>query len=173
MVVVGFSHTVSAQTLPSDSTLTATAEITATGRVLPSLRAQQLSLEVIHELHFDQSFVEQTIIIVDPIRTPAGPESGAGYMVARGQAGARFSLLFSENVSLVHSEEDATLQMLYRISHGPTDVQSSSEFLTNALITFTLNDQGEYHFWIGGELRLIDFVSGTYLPDFIVEVLYQ
>jgi hypothetical protein len=135
--------------------------------------AQQLRIETVNEVQFQQTSETQTTITVDPIRTPAGSESGAGYIIASGAPGTEFTILFSDNIVLFHEVESAVQQLVYLISHGPSDEQSLSSYLTTQLLTFRLNENGEYHFWIGGRLNLTELVSGIYFPDFVLEVLYQ
>lgn len=148
------------------------AEITVTGKVVPARSTQQITFDTIYDVHFNQTDEDATDIVVDPIRDPAAADSGPGYIVAKGIPNAEFQITFSRVVEMRHVTENVSVTINYMMSHHPTDQQASSTYILESSARFRLNDQGEYHFWLGGRLSLAGAIDGEYDGEFTLEVEY-
>lgn len=148
------------------------AAVPVTGKVVAARSTQQITFETVYDVHFSQTDEESTDIAVDPIRDAAAADSGPGYIVAKGIPNAEFQITFSRSVQMRHVTENVTVTVEYIMSHHPTDRQSSSTYILEAVPRFRLNAQGEYHFWLGGRLSLAGAVDGEYDGEFTLEVEY-
>lgn len=151
----------------------ASTHISVSGLVTPSLTNQQIQFDIIYVVQFEQNSAEDLFIAVDPISTPASPDEGAGYIIAKGEPGAFFTLNFSREVQLISEEGGETLTATYLMSHNRLNEQSSSQYVLEQLSVYQLNAQGEYYFWVGGTISLANAtVGGAYVGDFNIEVEY-
>lgn len=151
------------------------ATITITGEVIQQLGAQNITLEIKNEVNFVLDDHEKQSIIVDPITTPPtyDPEfSGSGYIVAKGEPYASFRLSFSQNIILRNPEDGNLVTVEYLISSNDFDEQASSSYVKEITPEFTLNENGEFHFWIGGRISLTDLTEGLYEGEFLLDLEY-
>lgn len=149
-----------------------TAGIRIMGTIIPSLGGENIIFDTIYEVHFEQEFPGDTFISVDPITDFAGPESGAGYVVAKGQPNAEFQLNFSRQILMRHSNGTSTLVVTYLLSSNHIDEQENSDYVQEISPQFKLNSDGEFHFWIGGQVDIRDAEEGDYFGEFTLEVEY-
>jgi hypothetical protein len=148
------------------------AEIAVTGKVIPARSTQQLSFETLSDVNFIQLNEDDTEISVDPIRDASAGDSGPGHIVAKGQPGALFRLTYSRTVVLRNTTDNTTVTVEYLMSAYPTDEQRNSTYVLETSPQFRLNEQGEYHFWLGGRLSLQGVTDGDYEGEFTMDVEY-
>jgi len=149
-----------------------TGSINVTGRVVADLSGQSILIESIFDPSFVQENVDDTQIIIDPISNSAGAPGGAGLLIAKGIPNQTFQVVIPERITLTHSETNSTLQINVEVSHHSIDEQSSSDYVRDAIASFSLNEEGEYFFWIGGTLNMADVEEGNYEGSFLLEVEY-
>lgn len=149
-----------------------TAEIAVTGKVIPARSTQQLTFETLSDVNFIQLNEDDTEISVDPIRDASAGDSGPGHIVAKGQPGALFRLTFTRTVVLRNTTDNTTVTVQYLMSAHPTDEQRNSTYVLESSPQFRLNEQGEYHFWLGGRLSLQGVTDGEYEGEFTMDVEY-
>lgn len=146
--------------------------IRVVGTVVPSLGGENIIFDIIYEPNFDHSFERDTRIVLDPVTDLATGETGAGYFVARGLPGAVFQLNFPREIKLRHVETGTRVMVRYLLSANSLDEQESSDYVLRVSPRFRLNEDGEFHFWIGGEIDVTDAPEGEYTGDFTLEVEY-
>jgi hypothetical protein len=122
------------------------ATVRLSGNVLPTLSAQQILIEPIFDVQFAQDTEEVTVIMVDPIRDLADPETGAGYFIAKGEPNASFQLFFNREVILTCVDDGSQLMINYIISSSQQPIQDGSIYVLEANPQFQLNTDGEHHF---------------------------
>lgn len=147
--------------------------IRISGNVIASTGGQNILFDTIYEVHFEQLRAGQTLITVDPITDFATADAGAGYVVAKGAPNAQFQLTFSRQVVLRHAtERDNVLIVNYLLSANSTAEQENSAYVLEAAPTFRLNTDGEFHFWVGGQVDISNAIRGEYEGEFTLEVEY-
>jgi hypothetical protein len=159
-------------TLKAQTSTEASSGIRIIGTVIPTMGGENIIFDTIYEVHFEQEFVGDNAIVVDPITDIANPESGSGYVVAKGQPNAEFQLNFSRQIVMRHSNGTSVLVVNYLLSSNNIDEQENSVYVQEVSPRFRLNSDGEYHFWIGGQVNITDAEEGEYFGEFILEVEY-
>lgn len=148
------------------------ASINVTGRVVAELAMQSLLIESVYDPSFQQVDIDVTRVIVDPVTNKAGSGGGAGMLVAKGEPGRDFQVVIPEAITLINSETGTTLDVRVIVSHNGIIDQSSSDYVRDAISGFRLNGDGEYYFWLGGEIDVAEVEEGDYEGSFLLEVEY-
>ncbi len=149
------------------------ASIRITGNVVARTGGENILFDTIYDVNFRQTRPEQTMITVDPITDLATVDEGAGYVVAKGAPNAQFQLTFSRQVVLRHiTERDNKLTVNYLLSANSIDEQENADYVLEAAPTFRMNEDGEFHFWVGGQVDISNTIRGEYEGEFILEVEY-
>jgi len=150
-----------------------TGSIQVSGTVIPHLSNQQIILEVVYGVQFGSENPDDLFLVVDPISTPASADQGAGYIIAKGEPGVQFGLFFSRTIELESLSGGESLIVNYLMSHNRDPEQSASVYVLEQFPVFRLNEKGEYHFWLGGNVSIVNAASdGLYVGDFSMEVEY-
>lgn len=169
------SGTASAQQAPAPAPdrFSMETSIRISGNVIARTGGENILFDTIYEVHFEQLRAGQTLITVDPITDFATADAGAGYVVAKGAPNAQFQLTFSRQVVLRHAtERDNVLIVNYLLSANSTAEQENSAYVLEAAPTFRLNTDGEFHFWVGGQVDISNAIRGEYEGEFTLEVEY-
>lgn len=148
------------------------ATINVTGRVVAELSMQSILIESVYNPSFQQVNIDLTQVVVDPVTDQAGSVGGAGMLVAKGEPNRAFQVTIPQTVTLVHSDTGTTLNIGVVVSHSSIIDQSSSDYVREAVSGFRLNADGEYYFWMGGEIDVADVEEGEYEGNFLLEVEY-
>lgn len=109
----------------------------------------------------------QQKISIDPLQ-----DSETGKMIAIGKPGSRIRVSFVRERVLTSSDGSSSLIFMYEIAGNDRDDQSSAELLQTENRNFDLNSDGEYYFWIGGQVNIQNAKPGRYNGDFTIEVEY-
>ena len=109
----------------------------------------------------------QEQIIIAPLL-----DSETGKMIAMGVPNANIRVSFVRERILTRSDGSETLTFTYEIAGNDQDDQSSAEILQTDNRNLELNEEGEYYFWIGGQVNIEDAKPGNYNGDFTIEVEY-
>ena len=154
------------------STLTATAQdqsgessrisISATAQVVESIE-----MVTVRDMNFSPVQPSQQTITIDPLSA-----SNSGKMIALGNADSQIRVSFVRERTLRHVSGTSTLTFSYEIAGNDEDDQSSAEILQTDNRDLTLNGEGEYYFWIGGQVNVENAKPGNYNGDFTIEVEY-
>lgn len=160
---------VSAQDAPQQEI---SASINVTGRVVAELAMQSLLIESLYNPSFQQVNIDVTRVVIDPVTDQAGSGGGAGMLIAKGEPGRDFQVVIPEAITLVNSETGTTLDVRVTVSHNGIIDQSSSDYIRDAISGFRLNEDGEYYFWLGGEIDVAEVEEGEYEGSFLLEVEY-
>ena len=152
--------------------LTATAQDQeeASSRISISASAQVVeSIEMITVRDMDFSPVQpsQQLISIDPLS-----DANTGKMIALGNADSQIRVSFVRERTLQHASGSNTLTFTYEIAGNDEDDQSSAEILQTDNRDLTLNGNGEYYFWIGGQINVENAKPGNYNGNFTIEVEY-
>jgi type 1 fimbria pilin len=135
--------------------------IQATANVVKSIEMQTMRNMQLNEVQPSQ----QTISI-DPMS-----DTETGKMKAIGDANGRIRISFIKQRTLTHPD-GSTLTFTYTVAGNDEDDQPSAEVLKSDNRDLTLNADGEYYFWIGGEVNVENAKPGGYNGNFTIEVEY-
>lgn len=146
--------------------------IRVTGSVVAALGGRSILIETIYNPSFQTENIDDNQIIVDPISDEAGSAGGAGLMVAKGEPRSEFQVVMPDEITLINSETNCAVKVNVDISHNVQMEQSSSDYVRNSITSFTLNETGEYYFWLGGSIDITNLEEGPYKGNFLLEVEY-
>lgn len=136
--------------------------IGVTARVVESLE-----MVTLRDMSFGPVQPGQQQIVIDPLA-----DSETGKMVAVGIPNSRIRVGFVRERILTSANGNETLTFTYEIAGNNQDDQSSAELLQTDNRNLDLNSEGEYYFWIGGQVDIQDAQPGKYDGDFTIEVEY-
>lgn len=126
-----------------------------------------IEMITLRDMQFGPVQPGQQQISIDPLQ-----DSETGKMIAIGIPGSRIRVSFVRERVLTSSDGSSTLTFIYEIAGNDQDDQSSAELLQTENRNFDLNNEGEYFFWIGGQVNIQDAKPGQYNGDFTIEVEY-
>lgn len=136
--------------------------ITATARVVKSIE-----MRTIRDMQFSEVQPSQQQISIDAIT-----DANTGKMIAIGNANARIRVSFVRQRTLTHVSGNGSLTFTYEVAGNEQDDQASAELLQADNRDLTLNNEGRYYFWIGGQVNVENAKPGNYNGDFTIEVEY-
>lgn len=118
-------------------------------------------------MDFNSVQPSQQTISIDPLS-----DTSTGKMIALGNADSQIRVSFVHERTLRHVSGSSTLTFTYEIAGNDEDDQSSAEILQTDNRDLTLNGNGEYYFWIGGQVNVENAKPGNYNGNFTIEVEY-
>jgi len=136
--------------------------ITATARVVKSIE-----MRTIRDMSFSPVQPSQQQISINALN-----DANTGKMIAIGNANAQIRVSFVRQRTLTHASGNGTLTFTYEIAGNDQDDQASAELLQADNRDLTLNSEGRYYFWIGGQVNVENAKPGNYNGDFTIEVEY-
>lgn len=148
------------------------ASINVTGRIVAEVSMQSILIESMYNPSFQQANIDMTQVIVDPVTDQAGSVGGAGMLVTKGEPNRIFQVTIPQTVTLTNKDTGTTLNVRVKVSHNGIIDQSSSDYIRETVSAFQLNTDGEYYFWMGGEINVADVEEGEYEGNFLLEVEY-
>lgn len=128
---------------------------------------KSIEMVTIRDMQFGPVQPGQEQILIDPLL-----DSETGKMIAIGIPNAKIRVSFVKERVLTHANGNSTLTFTYEIAGNDQDDQSSAELLQTDNRNLILNEEGEYFFWIGGQVNIEDAQPGKYNGDFTIEVEY-
>jgi len=128
---------------------------------------QSIEMVTMRNMQFGPLQPGQNKILIDPLL-----DSETGKMIATGNPNARIRVSFLRERILTRTDGTETLTFTYEIAGNDQDDQSSAELLQSDNRNLDLNEEGEYYFWIGGQVNIEDATPGNYNGDFTIEVEY-
>jgi hypothetical protein len=126
---------------------------------------ESIEMITLRDMRFGPVQPGQEQIVIDPLS-----DSETGKMIAMGLPNARIRVSFVRERILTNGNE--TIVFTYEIAGNDQDDQSSAEILQTDNRNLDLNNEGEYYFWIGGQVDIQDAKPGKYDGDFTIEVEY-
>ena len=148
------------------------AAISVTGTVVEPTDTEAILLEPVYSPSFVMKRYDEEMIRLDPIADEAGSEGGAGLIIAQGIPQRSFRVVVPRVSKMTNTDTNSALEVQLLVSHNSAPEQSSSEYLRETIREFTLNEDGEYFFWIGGSINISDVEDGAYEGQFILELEY-
>ena len=145
---------------------TATASI-AVSAVVTATTDSEVSMITLRDMNIDAQVTRQGMVEVNPLL-----DAQAGQMRAEGRPNATVRISFLQQRELTRIGGPETLLFVYNISGNNLDDQASSEILELDNREFQLNDEGEFYFWIGGQVDIRNAVQGAYDGEFTIEIEY-
>lgn len=139
--------------------------INVSARVVPS--EVQVSMETLRDMVMDRQVTRQGIVSINPMT-----DGQSGKMRAEGMANAEVRISFLEQLELVRVGGNEQLMFHYRVAGNPMDDRASAEILDLDNRDLILSEEGEYYFWIGGEVDIRNAVPGAYDGEFTIEIEY-
>lgn len=153
-------HVLQAETAQAQEnavSISVTAEVSATGINMITLQTLQPALaEAVNNII--------TIIPTESAR--------AGKMLAEGDPGSGIRIQFLPTRVLTREDGPETLTFTYYVAGNSVDDQETAELLDDENRNFTFNENGEFYFWIGGQVDVSTAVPGRYQGEFTIEVEY-
>lgn len=151
------------------------ASISVSGRVIQSLSAQNIIIDVLANVNLVATEPNQAFIEIDPTVVPVTFDDdllGTGFAVAIGEPGTKFFINFPREVVLTNNVDGNILIIEYDIAHNQVNEQQNANRIRQISEEFILNDNGEYYFWFGGKVDIRNVTDGEYMGDFFMEVEY-
>ena len=153
-------------------TLTATAQDQDGASSRISIRAsaqvvESIEMVTVRDMDFSPVQPSRQLISINPLT-----DTSTGKMIALGNADSQIRVSFIRERTLRHASGTGTLTFTYEIAGNNEDDQSSAEILQTDNRDLTLNSNGEYFFWIGGQINVENAKPGNYNGDFTIEVEY-
>lgn len=127
----------------------------------------EVSMVTLRDMVLDRQVTRQGIVSVNP-----QVDDQAGKMRAEGRPNAEVRISFLEQRELVRVGGTEQLTFYYNVAGNEIDDQGSAEILDLDNRDFQLNNDGEFYFWIGGEVDIRNAVQGSYDGEFTVEIEY-
>lgn len=148
----------------NDDEISATISVSATVQATTGVEVEMVTLR---DMTLDRQVTQQNLVAVNPVN-----DSQSGKMRAEGRPNAEVRISFLQQRELTRIGGNETLTFYYRVAGNDMDDQPSSEILDLENRDFELNEDGEYYFWIGGQVDITDAVAGAYDGEFTVEIEY-
>lgn len=129
--------------------------------------ATEVSIVTLRDMSLEPQLTRQGVITIDPQE-----DAQAGQMRAEGEPNAEVRISFIEERELTRVGGPETLMFYYDVAGNDIDDQPSSEPLDLDNRDFTLNENGEFYFWVGGSVDIRNAVQGAYDGEFTIEIEY-
>lgn len=127
---------------------------------------RSLEMNTVRDINFSPVQPSQQQINIDP-----QTDSNTGKMIAIGDSNAPIRVSFVPE-RILTNDNGSTLVFTYSIAGNDRDDQSSAEILQADNRNLSLNNEGRYYFWIGGNVTVENAEPGNYNGDFTIEVEY-
>ncbi|WP_210509359.1 hypothetical protein [Natronogracilivirga saccharolytica] len=127
----------------------------------------EVQLTTLRNMSLDQQLASRGRVNIDPVT-----DSRSGLLRAEGEPNALVQISFVREQSLSHMEGGAEVTFEFVIAGNEIEDQASAEVLDLENRQYSLNEDGEYYFWIGGEVNLENASRGSYEGMFTVEIEY-
>jgi type 1 fimbria pilin len=123
-------------------------------------------MRTMRNMRFSEVQPSQQMISIDPLSN-----TETGKMIAIGDVNAQIRVSYIKQRTLTHPD-GSTLTFTYTVAGNDEDDQSSAEILQSDNRDLTLNAEGKYFFWIGGQVNVENAKPGGYNGNFTIEVEY-
>ena len=155
-----------------DETQSKSAFISVSGKVVEPTATEAILLEAVYSPSFIRKTDDNRVMRVDPVADEAGSTGGAGFIIAQGLPNRSFRVVIPRVVEMINRETESRLNVHVVVSHNAAPEQSNSVYLRQPVRDLTLNEDGEYYFWIGGNIQIADVENGAYEGQFTLELEY-
>jgi len=127
-----------------------------------------IDLLTIRNLVFPDSYEDDDETFVSPILS-----ENAGMMKVKGIPNARIRINHLSKVKLVSEDGKGFIFVEYIISGFSNDNQNASAIIDAVDAELSLNDDGEFFFWIGARIDFSQTITGQFLGQFTIELEYM
>lgn len=134
-----------------------------------SAKVMEASIELItlRNIQFTNAQPSQHTLDISPVS-----DDRAGLMKAMGRPNAPIRVSFQNRWEVNNSSGRGRLVFNYKIAGNTENVQSTSELLNYDNRDLNFNSDGEFFFWIGGNVDISQALPGKYQGEFTIEVEY-
>lgn len=126
-----------------------------------------IELTTLQSIQLSEEEAQSDVIRIDPISSP-----NSGKMVAFGTPNSEIQISYIESQELTRVNGTETLTFNYRVAGNQLEDQSTAELIDIESRNFSFNDDGEFYFWIGGNVNISTAVPGNYQGEFTLEIDY-
>jgi len=149
--------------LAAQSFLPSTIEIAISAEV----QSTSIQLITMQGMDFTDVQQDQRQLRVDPVSSQR-----AGKMVAIGDPDSSFRISFLRNREFTNIDGAGTIQIEYLVSGFEQDEQDNSDLIEMESRELIFSNEGEFYFWVGGNVNLEQATPGTYEGEFTLEIEY-
>lgn len=96
----------------------------------------------------------------------------AGKMVALGDPNSSFRVSFLQSREFTNINGTGVIQIDYRVAGYSIDEQENADELEPESRELLFNEDGEFYFWVGGQVNLQRATPGSYEGEFTLEIEY-
>ncbi|MEX1213063.1 MAG: hypothetical protein WEA36_09475 [Balneolaceae bacterium] len=134
-----------------------------------SAEVQSTTIELItlQAMDFRGMRAQQLQLVVDPVTSER-----AGKMVALGDPLSSFRISFLQTREFTNLDGTGVIQTYYRVSGYSVDEQENAEEIEVESRELIFNEEGEFYFWVGGQVNLERATPGSYEGEFTLEIEY-
>jgi hypothetical protein len=127
-----------------------------------------IDLLTMRNLIFPDIYEDDDEIFVSPILS-----ENAGMMKVKGIPNARFRINYLNKVKLVSENDEGFIFVEYFVSGFSDENQYASGIIDAVDAELTLNENGEFFFWIGAKIDFSQTITGQFLGQFTIELEYM
>lgn len=142
---------------PTEFSLNVSAEVQSTA----------IELITLQTMDFSGMGAEQRQLQVNPMTSER-----AGKMVALGDPNSSFRISFLQTREFTNLNGTGVILIEYRVAGYSMDEQENAEELEVESRELIFNDEGEFYFWVGGQVNLQRATPGSYEGEFTLEIEY-
>jgi hypothetical protein len=106
-------------------------------------------------------------IYISALRNP-----NAAIILVKGKSDAKFRVHFQPVMKIKNSHGNGSLLMHYEVYGYPTDNQRASEPIDAIERILQMSSDGNYFFWIGGNIDIKNAYPGNYDGEFTIQIEY-
>lgn len=134
-----------------------------------SAEVQSTTIELItlQAMDFRGMRAQQLQLEVHPITNER-----AGKMIALGDPNSSFRISFLSTREFTNLGGSGVIQIDYQVTGYSLDEQENAEELDVESRELIFNDDGEFFFWVGGQVNLERATPGSYEGEFTLEIEY-
>jgi hypothetical protein len=127
-----------------------------------------IDLLTIRNLVFPDSYEDDDETFVSPILS-----ENAGMMKVKGIPNSRIRINYISKVKLNSENDDGFIFIEYLVSGFRDENQYASGLINAVDAELTLNEKGEFFFWIGAKIDFSQTITGQFLGQFTIELEYM
>lgn len=135
--------------------------------VMAEVEPTSIELMTLRTMDFTGIDRDQLDVTINPISSDR-----SGKLVAFGASDSEFRISYMPTRELTNLEGTGAIQFEYTVSGAPLDERENSELLEPESRELLFNEDGEFFFWVGGQIDLSNAEPGTYEGEFTIEIEY-
>jgi len=160
LFIVSMMLTVPFSTIMGQSSYSITASATV-------VEATGIELITLKDITIDETSAENGLLTISPLT-----DEKAGKMLIRGKPNSTIRLSYMNQLALVNTTGQGTIEFDYVVSGNKNDNQAASQPLDQVERIVQFSETGEYYLWLGGQVDLSKALPGNYDGEFTIEIEY-